>query len=219
TRGIDIIITDHHECQGELPNALAVIDAKRPDSTYPFTELCGAGIAFKLVQALDIALDKETDMQEFIECAAMATIADIVPLKSENRIIASLGIASLDADPVNKGIQALIEVSDVKKVSAGNVGFVLAPKINAAGRLGEAGKIVDLYLTDNADEAADIAGFLYSENKKRQDIEMSILELAKAQVETEHLDEKGVIVVFGKGWHPGVIGIVASRRWHDRCAF
>ncbi|MEG0074503.1 MAG: single-stranded-DNA-specific exonuclease RecJ [Eubacterium sp.] len=210
-KGIDVIVTDHHECQGEIPKALAVIDAKREDSNYPFSELCGAGIAFKLIQGLDMALNHDTDMQEYIEMAAMATVADIVPLKSENRIIASLGIESLNHYPINKGISALINVSELKQVSAGNIGFILAPKINAAGRLGEALKVVDLYLTEDADKAKEIAEFLSMENKKRQEIEVSIFEQAKAQVETRHLDEKGIIVIWGEGWHSGVIGIVASR--------
>ena len=208
---VDVIVTDHHECQGEVPRALAVVDAKREDSSYPFSELCGAGIALKMVMALDSVLELDSDLQEYIECAAIATVADIVPLKSENRIIASLGIDYLNTSPVNLGIRALIEVSELKRVNAGNIGFVIAPKINAAGRLGEAGKVVELYLTQDEVQAAEIAAYLSMENRKRQDIEQEILELAKAQVEQQHLDEQGIMVVAGDGWHPGVIGIVASK--------
>lgn len=210
-QGVDVIVTDHHECQGEVPRALAVVDAKREDSDYPFSELCGAGIALKMVMALDRVLELDSDLQEYIECAAIATVADIVPLKSENRIIASLGIDYLNTSPVNLGIRALIEVSELKRVNAGNIGFVIAPKINAAGRLGEAGKVVELYMTQDEAQAAEIAAYLSMENRKRQDIEQEILELAKAQVEQQHLDEQGIMVVAGDGWHPGVIGIVASK--------
>ena len=210
-QGVDVIVTDHHECQGEVPRALAVVDAKREDSDYPFSELCGAGIALKMVMALDRVLELDSDLQEYIECAAIATVADIVPLKSENRIIASLGIDYLNTSPVNLGIRALIEVSELKRVNAGNIGFVIAPKINAAGRLGEAGKVVELYMTQDEAQAAEIAAYLSMENRKRQDIEQEILELAKAQVVQQHLDEQGIMVVAGDGWHPGVIGIVASK--------
>lgn len=210
-KGIDIIVTDHHECQGEIPKALAVVDAKRADSDYPFSELCGAGVALKIVMALDSALGLDSDLQEYIECAAVATVADIVPLVSENRIITALGIDYLNNNPMNFGIRALIEVSELKKINAGNIGFVVAPKINAAGRLGEAGKVVELYLTEEKAKAAEIASYLSLENRKRQDIEMQILELAKAQVEKDGLNDQGVMVVAGNGWHPGVIGIVASR--------
>ena len=161
--------------------------------------------------ALDRVLELDSDLQEYIECAAIATVADIVPLKSENRIIASLGIDYLNTSPVNLGIRALIEVSELKRVNAGNIGFVIAPKINAAGRLGEAGKVVELYMTQDEAQAAEIAAYLSMENRKRQDIEQEILELAKAQVEQQHLDEQGIMVVAGDGWHPGVIGIVASK--------
>ncbi|MEG0379811.1 MAG: DHHA1 domain-containing protein, partial [Eubacterium sp.] len=149
--------------------------------------------------------------QEYIECAAIATVADIVPLVSENRIIAALGIDYLNNNPMNLGIRSLIEVSELKKINAGNIGFVIAPKINAAGRLGEADKVVELYLTEDPAKAGEIASYLSLENRKRQDIEMEILELAKAQVEKENLDNQGIMVVAGEGWHPGVIGIVASR--------
>lgn len=210
-KGIDIIITDHHECQGALPEATAVVDAKRPDSVYGFSELCGAGIAFKLIQALDATLGKATDLQIYLECVAIATVADIVPLKSENRILASLGINALNTSPKSRGLKALIEVSDLKQVTAGNIGFVLGPKINAAGRLGEAGKVVELYLSDDAAQAGEIAQFLSEENRKRQEIEQQILDEARQQVETEKLYQNSIIVVSGEGWHSGVIGIVASR--------
>ena len=209
--GIDLIISDHHECQGELPKALAVIDAKRSDSTYPFSGLCGAGIALKIVQALDQALGLNSDLDEYIECAAVATVADIVPLVDENRIIVYWGLQTMNDNPLNRGVRALIAVSELDQVTAGSLGYVIGPKINAAGRLGEAFHVVDLYLAEEDDAAENIARYLNDENKARQDIERQILELAKEQVEQERLDQNGVMVVYGEGWHPGVIGIVASR--------
>ncbi|MDO4289111.1 MAG: single-stranded-DNA-specific exonuclease RecJ [Eubacterium sp.] len=209
--GMDLIISDHHECQGELPEALAVIDAKRPDSAYPFSELCGAGVALKIVQALDMALGLDSDLEEYIECAAVATVADIVPLVDENRIITFYGLESMNSGALNRGVRALIEVSELTEVSAGSLGFVIGPKINAAGRLGEADRVVELYLSEDDGKAQNIAAYLRNENKERQQIEQDILELARKQAEDQGLDKKGVMVVAGEGWHPGVIGIVASR--------
>lgn len=210
-RGVDVIITDHHECHGELPKAYGIINPKRPGSTYPFTELCGAGVAFKLVQALDLKLDLKTNLRESIECVALATVADLVPLKNENRALVSLGLDYLNSEPINKGIKALMEVSDLSKLKAWHFGFVLGPKINAAGRLGEANKIVELLTGDDPDRLMDLAIFLSNENKKRQDLEQENLDEALKQIKRDSLFKKDVLVIFGEGWHPGVIGIVASK--------
>ncbi|MDD4690936.1 single-stranded-DNA-specific exonuclease RecJ [Eubacterium aggregans] len=216
-QGMDVIVTDHHECQAALPEALAIIDAKRPDSQYPFSELCGAGIAFKLVQALDQAQGGDGDLMGYLECAALATVADIVPLKDENRVMVSLGIRTMNEGPLMPGIAALMAVSEIEVVNAGNIGFVLAPKINAAGRLGEAGRVVDLYLAETISEAMPIACFLRDENKKRQDIEQEIQIAAEKKVAAEGLYNHLFMVVAGEGWHSGVIGIVASKiqeKWY-----
>jgi single-stranded-DNA-specific exonuclease len=210
-RGVDLIVTDHHECQGDLPAAVAVIDAKRPDSTYPFSELCGAGIAFKLIQALDQATGGDADLMPYLECAALATVADIVPLRDENRVIASLGIQSMNDGPVNPGIAALKAVSEVDEVTAGRIGFIMAPKINAAGRLGEADRVVELYRSRDAKKTEAIAEFLRDENLRRQQIEQEIFRCAKEKVEAEHLNRQDILLVAGENWHSGVIGIVASR--------
>jgi single-stranded-DNA-specific exonuclease len=209
--GTDVIVTDHHECQGDLPEALAVIDAKRPDSAYPFSELCGAGIALKLIQALQMAEETDADLREYIECAAMATVADIVPLQDENRLIVRLGLTSMNEDCQNPGIKALKIVSDIETVTAGNVGYVLAPKINAAGRLGVADRVVDLYTGTDAVAITAAASFLKDENEKRQAIEKDIYDQAYAAVQRKKLDQNVFILTAGEGWHSGVIGIVASR--------
>lgn len=212
-QGIDLIVTDHHECHGEMPEAVAIVDPKRPDSELDFKELCGAGIAFKLIQALDERLGLGTDLREYIECAGVATIADIVPLEDENRTIAGLALTYLNAGAVNKGLAALIEVSDLqgRKLTAGNVGFVLAPKINAAGRLGDAEQVIALYLAKTPEAATAVASHLAGENTKRQSIEKEILDAAQAEVIAKEYGVDNTIVVAGEGWHSGVIGIVASR--------
>lgn len=206
-KGMDVIVTDHHECQGDLPNAAAVIDPKRSDSNYPFRELCGAGIAFKLVQALEEAQQQTNNLRKYLECAAVATVADIVPLQNENRLIVKLGIDSMNEGCENQGIKALIQVSDIQTVTSGNIGFVLAPKINAAGRLGEAHYGVDLFIGKNL----KIAELLKNENVKRQEIEKQIFDKAVRVIKEQQKNKEVFICVAGENWHPGVIGIVASK--------
>lgn len=209
--GMDVIVTDHHECQEEIPKAAAVIDAKRESSRYPFKELCGAGIALKLIQALETKVQSGVEMMEYVECAAMATVADVVPLRDENRVITSLGIQSINQGPLNPGIAALKAVSEVEEVTAGRIGFILAPKINAAGRLGDAERIVDLYDGKNPEKIMKTAVFLRDENARRQDIEKEIFDAAKKQIEDEQKWKNVFVIASGEGWHSGVIGIAASR--------
>lgn len=217
SRNVDVIVTDHHECQNDLPEACAVVDAKRPDAHYPFAELCGAGIALKMIQAMEMTLNHQQSLQDYLERAALATVADIVPLKSENRLIVSLGLESMKAGPVNPGIEALKKVSEIDDITAGRIGFIMAPKINAAGRLGEADRVISLY---NGTEAADLnqtAQFLKEENEKRQDIEKTITDEAIEKIKSDQLYQQVFIVASGEGWHSGVIGIVASKiqeLWH-----
>nr|WP_320025554.1 single-stranded-DNA-specific exonuclease RecJ [uncultured Acetobacterium sp.] len=208
---LDVIITDHHECHGTLPNALGIINPKLPDTAYPFKELCGAGVAFKLLQALCLATETAIDYQEFIECVALATVADLVPLQDENRCFVSLGLNYLNQCPKNPGIRALIEVSELSELKAWHFGFVLGPKINAAGRLGEANKIVELLTNEDQEKITNLAKFLSEENRKRQELEAQILESALEKVQSQNLDEEDVLIVVGENWHSGVIGIVASR--------
>ncbi|MBC3898300.1 single-stranded-DNA-specific exonuclease RecJ [Acetobacterium malicum] len=208
---LDVIVTDHHECHGTLPAAFGIINPKVPGSNYPFKELCGAGVVFKLVQALSARLELAFDIQNAVECVALATVADLVPLQNENRSLVSAGLDYLNTKPKNPGIQALIEVSELTQLKAWHFGFVLGPKINAAGRLGEANHIVDLLTGTDSVKLMALAQFLSDENRKRQDLESAILEAALAQVETQSLNKDDIIIVVGENWHSGVIGIVASR--------
>lgn len=208
---LDVIITDHHECHGTLPAAFGIINPKLPGSSYPFKELCGAGVAFKLVQALSSRLGLVFDIQNAVECVALATVADLVPLQNENRSLVSMGLDYLNSKPKNPGIQALIEVSELTQVKAWHFGFVLGPKLNAAGRLGEANHVVDLLTGSDPEKLRQLAQFLSDENRKRQDLESTILEAALAQVESQELYKDDIIIVVGEKWHSGVIGIVASR--------
>lgn len=211
--GIDLIVTDHHEPQGKLPEALAVIDPKRGDSVYPYSELCGAGLAFKLVQALDTAFGADSDLTEYLQLAAAATVADLVPLRDENRVIASVGIDSMNEFPVNPGLAALIEVSQIETVTAGALGFRIGPMLNAPGRLGEADKVIALLAGEDPDpdQIEMQAKELFEENEERKQIEERIVGEAKAVVEERELWEDPVMVLSGDGWHSGVIGIAASR--------
>jgi single-stranded-DNA-specific exonuclease len=200
--GVDVIVTDHHECHGRLPDALAIINAKREDSQYPFKELCGAGVSLKLIQALISEMGLNKNIDEFIECVSLATVADIVTLKD---------LEYLNNQPKNLGLKKLIEVSELNQIKAWHFGFVLGPKINAAGRLGEAHKIVDLLTTKDENHALSLAQFLSEENKKRQNLEKEILDKAMMQIEDNNLYDQNLILVSGDNWHSGVIGIVASR--------
>ncbi|HEX2946620.1 MAG TPA: single-stranded-DNA-specific exonuclease RecJ [Clostridia bacterium] len=211
--GIQVIITDHHECTETLPNALAVINPHKPGCAYPFKELCGAGVALKLVQALCARSGCGGKFEEFLDLAAMATIADVVPLLGENRIIAGIGIKKM-LTSANQGLNALIREAGFadKTLTSYNVAFGLAPRVNAAGRLGSAVRGVRLFTTDDRVLAEALAKELDEENKRRQDTENRILEEAIAYVGTK-LDavREKVLVVCGEGWHHGVIGIVASK--------
>ena len=211
--GLDIIITDHHECQPVLPDAHAVINPKRQGSTYPFKELAGVGVAFKLIHALAIRFNNVRTIWKYIDLVAIGTVADIVPLVDENRIIVR---KAFDTIPTtwNIGLEALLEVSGCqdKKITAGTIGFQIGPRLNVAGRLGDAKKGVQLFTTQDKQLAYSIATELDIENKKRQQIEQDIFDFAVEKIEnTRALKEQKVIVVAAPGWHKGVIGIVASR--------
>ncbi|MGL4606874.1 MAG: single-stranded-DNA-specific exonuclease RecJ [Eubacteriaceae bacterium] len=210
-RKMDIIITDHHECPEQLPEAYSIINPKHPESVYPFNELCGAGVALKLLQGLVQRMGIQIELKEYIECVAIATVADLVPLKNENRAIVSLGIQYINKGTSNLGIKSLMMVSELDSVKAWHFGFVLGPKINAAGRLGEAEKIVELFTGNDERTLLDLGVFLSNENRKRQEMEQKILGEALEQIDREGLFKDDIIVVFSEGWHPGVIGIVASR--------
>lgn len=213
TQGLDVIITDHHTCHEKLPKATAVINPKRPDSTYPFSGLAGVGVAFKLILALAVKLGMNTRevFMEYVDLAALGTIADVVPLIDENRVIAEKGIASI-GNTKNKGIRALMKVAgaDGKGADVNSVAFFASPRLNAAGRLENASVSVELMICDDEEKAEEIARHLDDLNAKRKEIEQKIFDEAYKKAE-EMGQDKLVYVIAGEGWNHGVIGIVASR--------
>jgi single-stranded-DNA-specific exonuclease len=215
--GVDLIITDHHEPEGTLPPALAVINPKRYDCTYPDKNLAGVGVALKLVQAICVRAGKAKWMPAFVKIAAIGTLADVVPLVGENRIIARHGLTSLSKGPHTVGLRALLEASGLtgKTIDSYQVGFILAPRVNAAGRMSTPDIATRLLLaTDEAmnDEARSLAQQLNDENLKRQTEEAELVAHAKKAIETDpSVGAHNVLVVGGAGWHRGVIGIAASK--------
>lgn len=210
--GLDMIITDHHQCREDLPEAVAVINPHRKDCTYPYANLCGAGLAFKLVQALS---GKEASrLDPYLEIAAIATVGDIVELTGENRAIVKLGLESINTKGHNPGILCLREVAGLSrtKVNAYHIGYMLAPRINASGRIGSAESGIRL-LTEQTRETAMIYAMQLNEyNRERQTIEEGIVKSALQCLEDdERYLTEDVLVVAGEGWNEGVIGIVASR--------
>lgn len=216
--GIDLIITDHHQPQATLPEACAVVNPQRLDSLFPFQNLAGVGVAFFLLIALRKRLrdagwfvDRtEPDLRHYLDLVALGTIADLVPLQGVNRTLARYGLALLDTDH-RPGVRALKQVAAVKEVSCGVVGFQLAPRLNAAGRMEDAGLGVELLLEQDMVRALNTARYLDQCNRERQGLEKMTLKEAEAAVATLSPDHTHVIVLAGDGWHPGVIGIVASR--------
>ncbi len=205
--GLDIIVTDHHEPGHVLPPAAAVLNPKQPGCPYPFKDLAGVGVAFKLLQALGLAQDKWAALLDLV---ALGTVADLVPLQGENRILAHHGLRRL-AKTDNLGLRALLEVSEVKQPNAGDLGFRLGPRLNAAGRLGDPARGVRLLITEDEEEAKDLSLKLHLENGLRQELEEKVVDAAIAAVQRYRLHERSALVVWGQGWHPGVIGIAASR--------
>ncbi len=207
--GIDVIVTDHHEPPEKLPDAIAVIDPHRKDSEYPFRYLAGVGVAFKLVQAL-AGTYGDMPVEEFLDLVALGTIADSVPLTGENRILVIRGLREINNNLCRSGIKALKEVTGVSgDLRSGRLSFTLIPRINAAGRLDDAGEVVELFLTENEEKAKAIASILDGQNKKRKKIEGDVLRSALDMIDPHDLDS--AIVLASHDWHPGVIGIVASR--------
>ena len=225
--GIDVVVTDHHECQAELPNAVAIINPKRHDSTYPFQHLAGVGVVFKLLCALEKLYTNDDLMScvkrisyEYADLTAIGTIADVMPVKDENRLIISLGLNLIEStDKI--GLLALINLcrsNDAKsktrakkKISSGFIGFTVAPRINAAGRISDASIAVELFLSKDESVAENYAIKLCDINKDRQLEENRIADEAYAFVEEFGYKKDGVIILDNDEWHHGVIGIVASR--------
>lgn len=224
--GIDIVITDHHECHGELPNAEAVVNPRRPDCTYPFKELAGVGVVFKLMCAIESVLNPEDEMiecvrrvsNEYGDLVAIGTIADVMPICDENRLIVSYGL-SLIENTTRPGLIELIESTQTdskyqtkRKITTSFIGYTIAPRINAAGRISDASIAVNLFLAEDCETAAPIAKKLCDINRERQNEENKIVAQAYARIDASHdFKNDPVIILDDEEWHHGIIGIVASR--------
>jgi single-stranded-DNA-specific exonuclease len=212
--GIDVIVTDHHTVGSDLPDAAAVVNPRRPDCPYPEKELCGTGVAYKLCQLVGRVLHApEGELDGYLDLVALATVADLVPLVGENRVLVAYGLRRL-ADSRWAGVRALLGVAGVAadEVTAGKVGFVLAPRINAAGRIGESADALRLLITDDDREGQQVAEALERTNRARQEEDTRTLDEALTLLEAEYDPDRHFgVVVAAEGWHPGVIGIVASR--------
>ena len=209
--GIDTVITDHHEQAEELPKAVAVVDCKRKDNTYPFNGLAGCGVAFKLTQGISQRLGiPEEKSLKYLDIVCVGTISDIVPLEDENRTISKLGLRLLNQTK-NPGLKALLESTGYKKIDSTAVSFGLAPRINACGRMGHEDEALKLFLTDNLQEARELTSKLNEYNTKRQEIEKDIFSKAQEMLKDENEQKLPCIVLGGENWHHGVIGIVSSK--------
>ena len=226
--GLDTVVTDHHECRPELPSAVAVVNPRRADCEYPFKELAGVGVAFKLICALEMKR-RECSLydavsvvaKDYAETVAIGTIADVMPLIDENRIIVSYGLSLLE-NTKNVGLQSLMRASGLisedasgnrikKKITSSSVGFTLAPRINAAGRISSAEFALELFLTSDPVRADEIAAELCETNRRRQAEENTIIEAADSKIALQCREDDRIIVLDDDHWHHGVIGIVCSR--------
>lgn len=209
--GLEVIVTDHHEVGDILPNALAVIDAKRKDNTYPFNMLAGVGVVFKVIQAISIKLNlKAEEYLKYLDLVCVGTISDIVPLEGENRTIAKLGLMLIRVTK-NLGLRELIKSSGYKEIDSNTISFGVAPRINACGRMGHEDEALNLFLAETKEEAIKITKKLNDYNVLRQTTEKAIYEDAISKIEEENIENKNSIVVGGYNWHHGVIGIVSSK--------
>ena len=212
--GIDLVITDHHECKDELPEAVAVVDPHRPDCTYPHKTLSGVGVAFKLASALTGS--QEEMMEEYADMVCLGTVADVMLLQGENRVFVSRGLDSL-AHTRRPGIAALMKESSCNpdQMSASAIGFMLAPRINAAGRMGKIDLAAELFLTEDEQKAQQLAKALCELNHERQQVESQIYDQAISMLPADKAPE--AIVLADESWHQGVVGIVASRIAEEYC--
>lgn len=212
--GIDVVITDHHTVAGSLPEAVAVVNPHRPDCEYPDKRLCGTGVVYKLCELVADALAADSEaLVTYLDLVALATVADLVPLTGENRVLVHHGLRRFARTRI-RGLDALLKVAGVPvaEVTAGKLGFVVAPRINAAGRIGESADALRLLLTDDEAEARQLAEQLDATNRDRQHEDKRTLAEALEMLEREYDPGSDLgVVLAGEGWHPGVIGIVASR--------
>lgn len=211
--GMDIIITDHHECKEDIPGAYAAIDPKRKDCTYPFKNLAGVGVAFKLIQALENDTDISDLMERFADLVCLGTVADISPLVDENRIFVREGLKRFESTE-NIGLKALIDVStnNSKAITTSTIGYVIAPRINASGRLGCASRSVEMFLTGDKEKAYELANDLSKENTIRQQTEQQMFKEALDYIEAHpEMKNDKVLVIPHENWHHGIVGIVSSK--------
>ena len=212
--GIDLVITDHHECKDILPSAIAVVDPHRPDGGYPHMTLSGVGVAFKLASAL--CGNQEEVLRDYADMVCLGTVADVMPLTGENRVFVTRGLESLK-NTRRPGIAALMRESGCapENISASTIGYMLAPRINAAGRMGQISLAIELFLTDDEDRAQSLAKALCELNKQRQSVESEIYDQAVSMLPQGQAPE--AIVLADESWHQGVVGIVASRMAEEYC--
>lgn len=207
--GMEVIVTDHHEPLEELPKGVAVIDPKRKDSRYPFRGLAGVGVVFKLIQALGRVLQlEEKEYLKYLDLVCVGTISDIVPLVDENRVITKLGLRLVEKTK-NIGLRELIKASGFQAIDSNTISFGIAPRINACGRMGHQEEALELFLTQEEEQAKQITEHLNNYNKQRQDTEKRIFEQAIGKIEEQ--PESPCIVLGDDSWHHGVIGIVSSK--------
>ncbi len=211
--GMDIIITDHHECKEQIPDAYATIDPKRKDCSYPFKNLAGVGVAFKLIQALDDSSDVKSLMEMYSDFVCLGTVADISPLIDENRVLVKEGLNRFNFTD-NVGLRALIDVStnNSKAITTSTIGYIIAPRINASGRLGCASRSVEMFLTDSKERAYELANDLCKENIIRQQTEQMMFAEALEYIENHpEIKNDNVLVIPHENWHHGIVGIVSSK--------
>ena len=210
-KNIDFIICDHHKPGNKIPDAIAVLNPKRNDCSYPYDELCGCGVGFKLVQALAFNRGQTIeDLTQYLDLVATAIAADIVPMTGENRVLTYFGLQVINSNPRN-GIKAIIQQIDKKVLTITDVVFMIAPRINAAGRIKHGNAAVELLTEANFDQALEFAKKINNYNSERRVLDAQITKEALLQIEKNQEKEKFTTVVFDKKWHKGVIGIVASR--------
>lgn len=214
TKGIDFIVCDHHLPDEELPPAVAILNPKQKDCSYPYKDLCGCGVGFKLMCALSIQLEiNMEDCFDYLDLIATAIAADIVPITGENRILAYYGLQKVNTNP-SAGIKALMELSGFQKTEThiNDLVFVIAPRINAAGRMDDARKVVQLFIEEDYSKAIEYAKMLHSDNHERKEADSSITEQALRMIENDDLlIQRKTTVIYQPHWHKGVVGIVASR--------
>ena len=209
--GIETIITDHHEPGNELPDALAVVDAKRKDNKYPFRNLAGVGVVFKLSQAIGMRLGlEEKEYLKYLDIVCIGTISDIVPLVDENRVIVKLGLKLVEQTK-NLGLRSILKSAGYSKIDSTTISFGVAPRINASGRMGHQEDALKLFLSKEINEVNELTQKLNDYNRIRQETEKNIYTEVIEQIEKDNLAKRNTIVVMGKNWHHGVIGIVSSK--------